>query len=191
MKAPGRDIGGHEERKSASHEVVDDAEPLALRQVARQMATAMAVALELLGQPEGAVPHIGEDQGVAGFFFGQNAEQQVGLEVALDPIQLLDDRVHGHLFGSELDEDRIIQVVGGDPPRNSIQRCAEEHALPGGAGDHAGKQSLDVRKKPHIEQAVGLVDHQKTHLFQVEKASLAEVEKPARRADGHIDAFSQ
>ena len=50
---------------------------------------------------------------------------------------------------------------------------------------------LDVGQEAQVEHLVGLVEHQRAHVAQVEEALLGQVDQPTRRADDDLDAALQ
>ena len=126
--------------------------------------------------------HVGEDQGVLGRPPLEQAEQEVELDVAVDPVELLGDRVHGQLLGRDLDEGRLVQVGLGHPLRQLVQRGAEEHALAAPRSRHLLDDVPQVGQEAHVEEPVGLVDDQEAALLEVEPLLLGQVEQPPRRA---------
>ena len=50
---------------------------------------------------------------------------------------------------------------------------------------------LDIGDEPHVEHAVGFVDHQDLDIVQQDLAALEQVEQAARRGDQHVDALLQ
>ena len=52
-------------------------------------------------------------------------------------------------------------------------------------------QSAQVGYESHIEQAVGLVDHEDAHLAQIKLVLVGEIEQPAGRTDCHPHAIRQ
>ena len=104
MKAAGGHVGRDQKREPAGGEVVDDLHPLVLGQVPRQKTAVISVPLELFGQPLRRVAGVGENQGVARRFGLEKPEEQVGLEMASDPVELLGNRLDRDLFGRQLDE---------------------------------------------------------------------------------------
>ena len=48
--------------------------------------------------------------------------------------------------------------------------------------------ALDIRDEPHVEHAVGLVDHQDLDAGEQDLAAAEVIEQATRRGDQHIDA---
>ena len=65
----------------------------------------------------------------------------------------------------------------------------EQHGLP--AGRQQLDDLLDVGQEAQVEHLVGLVEHQRAHVAEVEVALLGQVEQPAGRADDDLDALAQ
>ncbi|CAH0314452.1 hypothetical protein ROS9278_05077 [Roseomonas sp. CECT 9278] len=49
--------------------------------------------------------------------------------------------------------------------------------------------ALDIGDEPHVQHAVGLVDHQQLAVRHQDAAAVEQVEQPARRGDQHVDAL--
>ena len=56
---------------------------------------------------------------------------------------------------------------------------------------HQGHDALDVGDEPHVEHAVGLIDHQDIDSRQYDLATLEMVEEPAGSGDQHVNAALQ
>ncbi len=118
----------------------------------------------------------------------EQAEQEVELDVAADPVELLGDRVDGQLLGRHLDEGRRVEVGRGHPLRQLVQRGAEEHALAVLALGHLLDDVPEVGQEAHVEEPVGLVDDEEAALLEIEPLLLGQVEEPPRRADDDVRA---
>jgi len=191
VKAPGGHVRRDEKREPAGGEVVDDPQPFVLGQVPRQKTASITVLFELFGQPLGGVAGVGEDQGVFRRFGLDEPQEKVGLEMAADPIKLLGDRLDRDPLGRQLDEHGIVEKFHRGPPGQPVQGGAEEKALPPAGRRELPDDPLDVGKKSHVEQAVGLVDHQDTDVAQAQRSFLLEVEKAARRADQDVGPLAE
>ncbi len=122
---------------------------------------------------------------------GQNAQQQVELEVALDVVQLLADGLDRDPLGAQLDEDRVVEIDQGDAARGPVKRGAEEHALADAGRGQVGGDPAQVGQEAHVEQPVGLVDDQDIEGLRAQGPFLDQVEKAAGRADGDVDALAE
>ena len=50
---------------------------------------------------------------------------------------------------------------------------------------------LDILDEAHVEHLVGLVEHHRAHLVELERAALDMVQQPAGRADHHMHAAAE
>ena len=50
------------------------------------------------------------------------------------------------------------------------------------------EQPLDVGQEAEVEHLVGLVEHERVHVGEVEGPAVGQVEQPAGRADDDVDA---
>ena len=96
------------------------------------------------------------------------------------------DGLGGRRLAGDLDADRVVQELLGDPGDLRRHRRREEQRLPGEG--HQLEDALDVGDEAHVEHAVGLVDHHDLHAGQHQLAALEVVEQAAGRGDQHVDA---
>ena len=81
-------------------------------------------------------------------------------------------------------EGRVVEVAARELDDLGRHRGREQHPV---AVVAAGlDEPLDVGQEAHVEHLVGLVEHQRAHLGQVEIAAVEVVEQPARRADDDL-----
>ena len=82
-------------------------------------------------------------------------------------------------------------MFNSDFSGNTVQRRAEQHVLSSLAGGHLPDDFGDIREKSHIEQTIGLIDDQKSEVFQFQMAFFTEIQQSSRCADNDIYAFLQ
>ena len=87
--------------------------------------------------------------------------------------------------------DGLLQEFHGDPPGQPVQRGAEQKALPAAGRRELLDDLFDVGKKAHVEQAVGLVDHQNADVAEAEDSLFLEVHQPAGRADQDVGPLAE
>ena len=99
--------------------------------------------------------------------------------------ELVDGLGGGRLAG-DLDADRVVQELLGDPGDLGRHGGGEEERL-AGEGDEL-EDALDVGDEAHVEHAVGLVDDHDLHAGEHELAALEVVEEAAGGGDQDVDA---
>jgi len=89
----------------------------------------------------------------------------------------------------DLDRERVVQqavrpACGSRPrtwPRQQVLALLRQH----------GQHATDVADEPHVEHAVGFVEHQATYLRQVDHPLVDVIEQAARRRDDDVHALAQ
>ena len=122
VEAARRDLGGDQQQDAAGLEVGERAHALWLRLVAVDGRGGDAVAIELLGQPVGAVLGACEDERLVDDPRPHEVRQQLALALAVDGVDDLLDQVDGGVLGRDLDrcgsvEERLRQRRGSGSRR--------------------------------------------------------------------------
>ena len=97
--------------------------------------------------------------------------------------------VDGDGAGHDLVADRIVQLGPDEVVDGAVEGGREEQRLVG-AGDVA-QQPLDLGQEPHVDHAVGLVEHHDLDVAEGDHAPVDEVDQATRRGDDHVDAVAQ
>ena len=103
-------------------------------------------------------------------------------------VDALLDRFGRGVAARDLDELRLVQELVGELLDLGGERRREQQVLPLRGGRHQRHDALDVGDEPHVEHAVGFVEHEDLDLRQVDAALLDVVEQAARRRDEDFDA---
>ena len=142
-----------------------------------------AFADQVLRQPVGAELGAAKHEDLRQLPLADDGNQGVALVVGIDLDDLLVDQIGrrvapGHLHCHRVAEQRIGQLAdlrrksGREEQRLSLLR-------------HLGDDAPDVVDKPHVEHAVGLVEHQMLHRTKINQLAFEMVEQTAR--GGHQD----
>ena len=113
-----------------------------------------------------------EDHRQAAVFRLQNACQQLHLVHRVSAPDVLFDRIDGCAVISGVDRShvgRLVHVATRESDDLARHGGGEQHRLP--VGGNECDDSLDVRKEPHVEHLVRLVEHELAHVRQIEVAS--------------------
>ena len=100
-----------------------------------------------------------------------------------------DDELGGRVLRRDLHRDRVAQERFCERADLVGERGREQQVLL--ARGEQRHDALDVGDEPHVEHAVGLVEHEDLDLAEVERALLHVVEQAARRRDQDLDAAPQ
>ena len=89
---------------------------------------------------------------------------------------------------ADLDQLRLVEQLVGELLDLVRERRREQQVLPLRGDRQQRHDPLDVGDEPHVEHAVGLVEHEHLDLAQVDALVLDVVEQPARGGDEDLDA---
>ena len=79
---------------------------------------------------------------------------------------------------------RVARVHLGDAPDGAVERGREEHRL--AVLRQPAHDAVDLRLEPHVEHAVGLVEHEDAHAVEPHHLALGEVVEPPGRGDQDV-----
>ncbi len=192
VEATRGDIARHQDRDLAGAEAVERQRAGALVHVAVERRDVEAVARQRLLQQRHVALAVAEDEGVVEIDLAPDEPAQyVAFLVPLRPYrhELLHDGGGGRGRARHLDPLRVVQEDVGEPLDLGRHGGGEEQGL-AREGDHL-HDALDVGDEPHVEHAVGLVDHEELDAGEQELAALEMVEQAAGRGDQHVGAAHQ
>ena len=127
----------------------------------------------------------------SGFSRCEEAEQERKLLALADVVEEVLDVLGRDLLGRDRDLDGIVHVLVGELHDLPAQRRREEHRLALVVGRQAAQEEAQVGDEPHVEHAVGLVDHQHLGVLQRVDVLLEVVDQAAGRADQNVAAAAQ
>ena len=187
VEATRGDLGRDEHSGPALTEAVQVALAHRLLQVAVDRDRLAAESLEVLDETVGHVLRADEHVDVAAFGRLEDACQQARL---VHPVDLHEVLVHvrcgltlGEVRAGERRADHVAARHAHDRGRH---RRAEQHRVP---VDRAGlDEPLDVGQEAHVEHLVSLVEDERAHVGEVERAAVEVVDQPARRPDDDVHA---
>jgi len=70
-------------------------------------------------------------------------------------------------------------------PTSAVERGGEEHRLAVGGRDGHG-DAVDLGLEPHVEETVGLVEHEDRDVLEAHAPALDQVVQPAGRCDDDL-----
>ena len=189
VDSPGRDVGGHQNPVLAALEAGQRGRPLRLRPVAVNPLGVDPALDQEFHQPVGAVLGPGKDQGFGGGAPLEQRQQQGRLEILADRIDGLRD-AHGRgRLPLDVDRDRILEQLPGQPRDRWWHRGAEEQGLV--AGRNVAEDFLDLGQEAHVEHPVGLIEHEVLEARELGIRKPEVVEQPAWRGDDHVGATAE
>ena len=180
VDAAGGDVGGDQHLQLVLAEPGQRLLARDLRHVAVQGVGLEAALLEVVGDPLGLPLGAGEDDHLAGVLGLQDPPDHLGLVEVVGEVDELRGRGHHRGVVRRLGADvhRVPHVPAGQGDDRRGHGRREQHRLPGLGG--LGEQLLDVGQEAEVEHLVGLVEHDRVHVGQVERAAVGEVDEPAR-----------
>ena len=119
----------------------------------------------------------------------EHFDQQRQLAGAVDVNDALIDLLGRGGLGRDRNPDRIVQHPLGKIGDFARHGGREEQVLP--ARRQLADDRPDVVDEPHVEHAVGFVEHEDLDPIELDGAKLHQVAQPARRRDQHVDAADQ
>ena len=192
VEASRRDVGGHQDVQGAVAEAAHDPVALLLRQAAVERGRVPSAAGERLGEVVHLAPGPGEDERRRAVLEVQDPAQRRQLVRAPDDVRDLPNAgvlALGLRRLVDADPDGVVQVALG-----------EARDLPGdGRGEERGlallaqgaEDLVQVVGEAHVEHLVGLVEDDRLHLVEAERAAIEVVHRPARRRHDHVHAACQ
>ncbi len=191
VDAAGGDVGGHQHVDLAGPERAQRLLALALVEVAVHGGGGEASVRQVLGHlVRGAPgPHEHDRQPAA-----------VGLQDPGQHFHLVQRMRAEDVLAGGRDGAALVGLLGGDMHRPDHEatserdhrtghRRREQHGL--ATGRQQRDDALHVRQETEVEHLVGLVEHQRRDIAQVERALTGEVQQTTRGADDDVDARAQ
>ncbi len=154
-----------------------------------QRDAADAVGFERAHQLVGAVLGPREDQHLLPAVLADEVGEELRLLVAVHRMDALRDRIDRRIARRHVDLTRLVEQLFGEEADLVGERRGEQQVLP--LLRQQRKHALDVGNEPHVEHAVGLVEHEGLDARKVDVALLLMVEQAARRGDEDVDAALQ
>ena len=182
-----RDVRRDEDVDVAVLEAVEFGDAARLIHVAVNLARAIAVPLQRLGEFAHRRLAVAEDdRGGDALFLDQVAQR-----IALGALAGLDEKLGNVHVGARgprhLDRLGIRQEFVGKLLDRRRHRRGEEQGL--AIRRQLGADILDVGDEPHVEHPVRLVDDEHVAAGEQDLAALEQVHQAARRRDQHVDAL--
>ncbi len=189
IEAARRHVGRHQDVDLAALERGDGALALRLLDVAIERGHAESPSAQVLGEIDGRLLGVGEDQHRVEALDLQDAGEGVELvDPGHQPVALADVGRGGGL-GGDRDLVRIAQVLLGDAPDRRRHRRGEERDLLL-ERSHA-EDRVDGVDEAHLQHLVGFVEDREAHVVEDERAALEVIHDSSRRADHHVHAATQ
>ena len=179
------DVGRDEDLELAAAEAFHRRLPLALGEISLDARGAVAGLGQALRQPLRALLRSGEDEDGLAVRAFQDRQQQGRLEVLRNG----EERVrHGlrRLGMRDLKSLRISQNLVRQLADRVGHRGREQQRLP--LGREPLQNLPDIRKEPHVEHAVGFVQHEAFHVGQVDRALPDMIQQAAGTGDRDFGA---
>src|SRR3954471_23913069 len=126
-----------------------------------------------------------EDKRLSDFVSLEQGEQKSRLEILLNRIYGLRDSDRRDRPPTEVDHYRVVEHLLRKRGNRRRHRGTEQQGLP--LCRYLTQDSLDVRKKSHVEHPVGLVEHQKFDIFETSVGRVEMVEQTSRCSNQYID----
>ncbi len=176
----GGDVGRDEDAVAAAPEPFQRLAALLLRPVRVQALRGEAGVAErphdaigaMLGpRKDERIPRIGRD----------HFEQERGLLVAADHVDVLRRLRRRRALRSDGHLDGVLQVHAGERAEIGRHRRREEQRLPI-RREHL-HDAIELRLEPHVEHAVGLVEHEELDGGEIDRAALQVIDHAAGRRD--------
>ncbi len=115
--------------------------------------------------------------------------QQVPLVLLGHTIRNLLDAIGRCIAGRNLDLGGITQNPAREPA-NVIRISGREHQVLAARGQQLDHPA-DGRDEAHVQHAISFIQHEHTHLTQVERVLIGKIEQPTGRGDQYIAPASQ
>jgi hypothetical protein len=189
VDAAADDVGGDEDFDPAAAEVGHHAIAAALVHVAMHALDAVDFLAQPLIDFFGAAFGAAEDDCLARFFAGEQAEQQVELSLRVDGEIKLLDRFDGDVFRREVDRLGVAHVALGQLGDRRRDGGAEEERL--SIGGAALEDSFDIGAEADVEHAIGFVEDDERQPREIDGTAGEVVEDAAGRADDDVDAAAK
>ncbi len=180
-------VGGDEDVDVARLEAFELAQPLGLLHVTMDLPCLEAAAREALGEIAHRRLAVREDQRRAHVVGLEQLAQRVPLAARGRLDDCLLDREIGRRGTRNLDLLGVREEFVGELLDRRGHRRREEQRL--AVGRQLGADFLDIGDEPHVEHAIGLVDHEQRAAGQQYLAALEQIHQPARGRDQHVDAL--
>ena len=176
-------IGGHQQAHMPAAHRGEHVFTRGLAHVAVQGRGRPAVVVEGLGHFAGAHPRAAENQAGLHRVPGQKAGQRRQFVSAVHAKGFVPNAARGGFLRLDGDVLGRAHVAGGQVTDGTRQRGREQRGLAGGR--RGFQQRGNVFDKAHAEHLVGFIQHDPTHLVQLQGPPVQQVQQAARRADHH------
>ena len=189
IKAPGGNVGGHQDVDTTVLERGDRTFALNLGDVAVDGGCGKPSGTQLFSHFLGGLlgPH--EHDHCLELLDLKHPGQRVHLARPGDLDVALSDVLGGGCLGLDLDFDGVVEVLRGDLSDRRGHGCREQRNLFVLRG--VSEDPLHVLGKTHLQHLVGLVKHQIVQMLKIQRAALEVIDDTARRADDDVRAASQ
>ena len=158
VEAARRDVGRDQHADLARLEVVERLHALGLRAVAVDRGRVHALAVQLVGEPVRADPGRDEDQHLVDAPRLDEVHEELALALARHRMDDVRDELRGRVLRRDLHRDRVAQERFCERADLVGERGREQQVLL--ARGEQRHDALDVGDEPHVEHAVGLVEHE-------------------------------
>ena len=187
VEPAGSDVGGDEDVDLSGLEQVKLGDAFGLLHVAVDFARAEARPLEALIELAHRRLAIAEDDRGAHVVLPQQVAQRCALVGRGDGHHPLLDVDVGARGAGDLDRLGIVEKLVRQLLDRRGHRCREQQGLP--LLGQLGADFLDIGDEPHVEHAIGLVDHQERTAGEQDVAAAEQVHQPAGCRNQHVDAL--
>ena len=144
---------------------------------------------QMLHQTVRAVFHAREHQHLVPIVFFDQVGEQVFLHLPAHGVHFLCDGVVGLVATRHFNQGGLVEQLVGEGFDVVAEGRGEQQAL--FFGRHQGQYFFDVVHKPHVQHAVGFVQHKNLDVRQIQRALAGVVEQAARCGHQDVHAFAQ
>src|SRR6266481_391810 len=191
VQAARGDVRRHENGQLAVLEVVQDLEPLLLLHVAGQRLGLPAVARQPVLEAARFLSRVREHEDTAAALALEEAQEQAELLLAPRVIENLDDVLGRLLERRDGDLGRVVHEFPGQLHHAKGQGRRVEEGLALLRLGQPAQDEAQVGDEPHVEHAVGLVDHEHFDPLGRPDVLLEIVDETARRAHQDVAGLGQ
>ncbi len=186
IETAGGNVGRHQNVKLALLELVNRAFALGLGDIAIECRRCESPGRQFLGQLhcQQARTHK-HDHAIEGFRL-QDARQRVQLVHTTDRPDSLPDQVGGRLLYGNGHFRRVIQMTVRDATNFGWHGCREQSDL--SCRRRLLQNPLHILNESHAQHLVGLIEHQRRQLLQLQCALADVIHHPAGRTNHHVHA---
>ena len=177
VDAAGRDVGGDQDAVAAAAEAFQRLTALRLRAIRMQALHGVAGVAQRARQAIGAMLGAREHQHRTGVLLDQR-QQQGSLVGTLDEVDVLSRFARRRRQPADVDTYGIAQVHPCQDAEIRGECRREQQRLPWRW--HGAHDAIELRLEPHVEHAIGFVEHKHMHVLEHESAAFEVIDQSPR-----------